>query len=363
MGSSFGRNIKIALFGQSHSQAVGVMIEGLPPGFRLDLNGLSAFLQRRAPGRSSISTQRCEADAFEILSGTKDDVLCGAPFCAIIRNTDIRSGDYTALRDTPRPGHSDYTAEIKYNGAQDAAGGGHFSGRLTAPLCLAGGICLQILEQEGMGIGAHIERIGTVADKRFDPVNVCGDDFIPLRHMAMPVFEPSNVQAMTQLIEAAGKEGDSLGGVIECAVIGLPAGLGDPIFDGMENRISAIVFGIPAIKGIEFGNGFACAALHGSENNDGFEVVDGQIRTATNNHGGILGGITSGMPLIFRVAVKPTPSIFKAQKSVSLSKKENTTLQIRGRHDPCIVPRAVPCVEAATAIAVYDAWLDYKKYR
>jgi chorismate synthase len=363
MGSSFGRNITITVFGQSHSKAIGVAIEGLPAGFRLDLDDLNRFLQRRAPGKSDLATKRLETDAFEILSGTKDDVLCGAPFCAIIPNKDARPGDYTALRDTPRPGHSDYTAEIKYNGAQDVSGGGHFSGRLTAPLCLAGGICLQILKNKGIEIGAHIERVGVVQDKRFDPVHVSASDFMALRQMHFPALDRGAAEAMISAIEAVGADGDSLGGVIECAAIGLPAGLGDPIFEGMENRIAAIIFGIPAIKAIEFGNGFTCAMLHGSENNDGFHMVGGHVRTMTNNHGGILGGITSGMPVIFRVAIKPTPSIFKEQESVSLSKKENTTFQIQGRHDPCIVPRAVPCVEAATAIAVYDAWLDDKKYR
>lgn len=363
MGSSYGRNIQISLFGQSHSKAIGVVIEGLPAGFRLDVEDLYEFLQRRAPGKSSLSTKRHEADIFEILSGTTGDILCGAPFAAIIRNTDVRSDDYVELRDTPRPGHSDYTAAMKFDGFQDAAGGGHFSGRLTAALCLAGGICRQILKERDIEIGAHIERIGEVRDRRFDPVSVSADDFIPLRHMDLPVLNPTCAEAMKKLIEAAGRDGDSVGGVIECAVVGLPAGLGAPMFAGLENQISASVFSIPAIKGIEFGNGFACTNLYGSENNDGFQVVDGQIRTVTNNHGGILGGISSGMPLIFRAAVKPTPSIFKEQQSVKLSRKENATLQIRGRHDPCIVPRAVPCIEAAAAIAIYDAWLDYRKYR
>lgn len=362
MGSSFGKNIKISLFGQSHSSAVGVTVEGLPAGFRVDLGELNEFLQRRAPGKSSLATKRHEPDAFEILSGVIGDVLCGAPFAAIIRNTDTRSEDYVNLHDIPRPGHADYTAQVKYCGAQDTAGGGHFSGRLTASLCLAGGICLQVLKHEGIEIGAHIESIAQVTGRRFDPVHVCGNDFVQLRQMDLPVLDKSAGEAMAKTIEAARDCGDSVGGVIECAVTGLPAGLGDPMFEGMENRISAVVFGIPAVKGIEFGNGFDCCKIPGSENNDGFQVVDGRIRTITNNHGGLLGGITSGMPLIFRIAMKPTPSIFQEQQSVSMSRLENVPLVIKGRHDPCIVPRAVPCVEAAAAIAVYDALLDYKKY-
>ena len=294
MVSSFGRNIKMTIFGQSHAKAIGVTLDGLPAGFRLDMSELQKFLDRRAPGKNSLATKRCEADSFEILSGVKDDVLCGAPFAAIIPNCDAHSGDYDALADIPRPGHSDYTAAIKYKGAEDAAGGGHFSGRLTAPLCLAGGICLQILANEGIAVGAHIESVGKVSDKRFDPLHVCAKDFIPLRQAYLPVLEKGVAEMMTELIETAAQEGDSLGGVIECVVTGLPAGIGDPLFAGMENRIAGIVFGVPAIKGIEFGNGFAASLLHGSENNDGFRIEDGQIRTITNNHGGILGGITSG---------------------------------------------------------------------
>lgn len=363
MSSSYGKNLRISIFGQSHSEAIGVCIEGLPPGLRIDMEELMRFLSRRAPGHNSYSTSRKEPDKPEFLSGLVDGVTCGAPLAAIIRNTDTRSSDYEELFDVPRPSHADFAAQMKFKGAQDVRGGGHFSGRLTAPLCIAGGICIQILRTHGIEIGAHIASIGEVSDTPFDMVSVSADAFKAISDNSFPVISRKRGEEMLRLIEKVRAEGDSIGGLVECAVLGLPAGLGDPMFDGMENRISAIVFGIPAVKGIEFGNGFACAALRGSENNDPFCTDGITIRTKTNNHGGILGGITTGMPLIFRVAIKPTPSIATEQESVSLSKMENRKLVIRGRHDPCIVPRAVPCVEAATAVAVMDALLENKKYQ
>ena len=289
-------------------------------------------------------------------------MTCGAPLAAIIRNTDTRSKDYAELKDIPRPGHADYTAQIKYGGAQDVAGGGHFSGRLTAPLCIAGGICMQLLEEANIHIAAHIASIGTISDAAFDPVNVSYDLFSALKSVELPVIDQKKGQQMLEAIDEARQAGDSLGGVIECVAVGVPGGIGDPMFDGMENRIASVVFGVPAVKGIEFGSGFGGCALKGSENNDGFMMAeDGSVKTCTNNHGGILGGITSGMPILFRAAVKPTPSIAKAQKSVSLSGRKDTELHINGRHDPCIVPRAVPVIEAAAAIAIYDALLDSRK--
>lgn len=363
MSSYYGNNIKFSIFGQSHSKGIGVVADGLPPGFEPDMDQLREFMGRRAPGKNRFSTKRKEADAFEVLSGLKNGAFCGAPFAVEILNSDTRSKDYSQLREIPRPGHADFTASIKYGGNQDEAGGGHFSGRLTAPLCLIGGICLQILEKEGIQIGTHIESIGGVKDRRFDPVNLKPEDFTSIRDKMLPVMDDSAEDLMAAKIDSVREEGDSIGGIIECGITGLPVGLGDPMFEGMENRIASIVFGIPAVKGIEFGAGFEVSEMKGSENNDCFRIKDDRVVTETNNSGGILGGITSGMPLIFRIAVKPTPSIFKAQKSVSLYKMEDTELQINGRHDPCIVPRALPCVEAATAIAVYDALLEYKKYR
>ena len=354
MSSSFGSSLKITIFGQSHAPAIGVCIEGFPAGFRPDFDALDAFLARRAPGQGAYATARREADRPEFLSGLAEGQTCGAPLTAVIRNTDTRSGDYAGLKDVPRPGHADYPAQVKWGGAQDAAGGGHFSGRLTAPLCVAGGLCLQYLQARGIAVGAHIERIGGVSDRRFDPVQ----PELPVPAGVLPVLSAPAGERMLAEIAAAKAEGDSVGGCIECAVTGLPTGLGSPMFDGMENRLARILFGIPAVKGLEFGNGFACAGLRGSENNDPYSMNGGAVRTRTNNAGGILGGLTTGMPLVFRAAIKPTPSIAKPQESVSLSRRENTTLEIHGRHDPCIVPRAVPCVEAAAAVAILDALLE-----
>jgi chorismate synthase len=322
------------------------------------MDELRAFLKRRAPGQSELSTARAEDDAPEVLSGLASGVTCGAPLAIIIRNADARSADYREVRDIPRPSHADYAAHIKYGGYHDTAGGGHFSGRLTAPLCAAGGICLQILRGLGVHIGAHILRIGGAQDDSFDPVGVSVADFEAIRGNPLPVLRREAGEAMRLQILEAREKCDSVGGVVECAAIGLPPGLGDPMFDGIENRIAGIVFGIPGVKGIEFGSGFAVAGRRGSENNDSFYMDGEKVRTRTNHSGGILGGITSGMPVLFRAAFKPTPSIGLEQDSVSLSRAENAVLRVKGRHDPCIVPRAVPCVEAAAAIALYDACLD-----
>ena len=354
MSSIYGQNIKISIFGQSHGEAVGVVIDGLPPGRPVDTGELQAFLNRRAPGRNEFSTSRSEPDIPEFLSGLVNSETCGAPLCAIIRNKDTHSGDYDDIRDIPRPGHADYTAYVKSGGSNDKRGGGHFSGRLTAPLCIAGGICLQILEHEGIEIGAHISDIGGIADIPFDPVTVNPEILRELKKQSFPVLSNETGLNMQEAIENARRDGDSLGGIIECAVTGVPAGLGDPMFDGAENRISQIVFGIPAVRGVVFGNGFFSTLLRGSENNDAFYMDNGVVKTRTNRHGGILGGITSGMPIIFRAAIKPTPSIALEQDSISLARGEDVKLKIEGRHDPCIVPRAVPCIEAAAAIAVMD---------
>ena len=358
MSSTYGERFRFTIFGQSHSPAIGVTMEGIPAGFAIDMDKLQAFLDRRAPGKSPTATARKETDQPEFLSGLVGNVTCGAPITAIIRNTNTRSADYDNLRDCPRPGHADYTAHIRYDGHQDVAGGGHFSGRLTAPLCIAGGICLQLLEQMGITIAAHIQSIETVADFQFDPVEISSAELKALTQKPFPVIRDSAAEAMHEAILTAKAQGDSVGGVIECAAVGLPAGWGDPMFGGMENRIAQIVFGIPAIRGIEFGTGFAAAGLRGSVHNDPWYThVTGEVRTKTNHHGGVLGGITSGMPLIFRAAVKPTPSIAMEQDSVSLSRGEDQKLVIHGRHDPCIVPRAVPVMEAAAAAAIYDAYL------
>ena len=353
MSSSYGENLRIHIFGESHGPAVGVTVEGIPAGERVDLEELQRFLDRRAPGRSAWSTPRKEADIPEFLSGLREGRTCGTPLTAILKSANTRSGDYDALRDVPRPGHADYTAWVKYGESRDSRGGGHFSGRLTAPLCVAGGICLQLLAREGITVLSRIAAIGGIRDE--------GELTASTAEKAFPTVSDSAGEAMRSAIAAARTEGDSLGGVIECAVLGLPAGLGDPMFDGMENRIAAAVFGIPAVKGIEFGAGFAAAGLRGSENNDAFSVENGRIITDSNHCGGILGGITDGMPLVFRAAVKPTPSLARPQQSVDLKTGEIVPLTVTGRHDPCIVPRAVPCLEAAAAIAVYDALLARRK--
>lgn len=366
MSSSYGKNIKLTIFGQSHSKAIGMTLEGIPAGKRIDYEKLFEFMQRRAPGKNAYSTPRKEADAPEFLSGVVGDTTCGTPITAVIMNTNTRSSDYDIIRDIPRPGHADYTGYIKYGEDRDYTGGGHFSGRLTAPLCIAGGIAIQLLEEKGIYISSRISSIGGIKDEGdlvetsigcLTGINT-GLPFNPASDGDFPTISKEQGEKMKAYIAEKRAEGDSVGGVIECAVFGIPAGVGDPMFDGMENRISQIIFGIPAIKGIEFGNGFEAAALTGSENNDEFCLKEGKIETVTNNCGGILGGITNGMPLIFRVAVKPTPSIAKEQKSINLSTKEETTLVVPGRHDPCIVPRAVPCIEAAAALAVYDALLS-----
>lgn len=350
-----GKKLQVSVFGQSHSKAIGAVIDGLPAGFSVDEEKVRRFMARRAPGKAKFATSRKEADSPVVLSGLLDGVTCGAPLGVLIENTNTRSADYDNLRLTPRPAHSDYAAAVRYNGFNDISGGGHFSGRLTAPLCYAGAICLQILEEKGVFVRAHIASVANIADTPFDKVNVQTDD---IAAKAFPVLSDAQGEKMQAAIEAARKDCDSVGGVIECAVAGLPAGIGDPMFDGVENQLAKNLFGIPAVKGLEFGSGFAGSTLRGSQNNDAFCVAqNGEIRTATNNHGGILGGITSGMPVVFRVAMKPTPSIAKEQQSVNLETKNEETLKIVGRHDPCIVPRAVPVVEAVTAITVLDMLL------
>ncbi|MDO4438335.1 MAG: chorismate synthase [Eubacteriales bacterium] len=360
MSSQIGKNIKISVFGQSHSDAIGVVIDGLPAGISFDKEKIINFMQRRAPGRNQYSTSRKEADFPEIVSGvlkSENDMLvsCGAPLCAIIKNSDQRSKDYDNLKLVPRPGHADYTAAIKYHGFNDIRGGGHFSGRLTAPLCFAGALALKILEDKGIYIGAHIKSIGNIEDESFNPMEEDKDIIKNPGRKAFPVIDDSIGNEMMKLIDEARLDQDSVGGIIECCIIGLPVGIGDPMFDGVENIISRAIFGIPAVKGIEFGDGFGVAGLRGSESNDEYVIgKDGAVKTLSNHQGGILGGISNGMPVIFRAAFKPTPSISRPQRSVNLETNENEELIIHGRHDSCIVPRAVPVVEAVTALAVLD---------
>ena len=351
MSSTYGENLKLTIFGQSHGAAIGMTLDGIPAGLPVDFDELQAFLNRRAPGQNNWSTPRKEGDRPEFLAGILDGFTCGAPIAAVIHNTNTRSGDYANLKDCPRPGHADYTAQMKYGGFQDAAGGGHFSGRLTAPLCIAGGLCKQWLAERGIRVAARIASIAGVTDdfevNTLNPqLDLIGTDF--------PVFSPDAGARMREKIAEARSECDSVGGIIECYITGVPAGLGEPMFGGVESRIAQIVYGVPAVKAVEFGIGREAADLRGSQFNDAFTVENGQIRTVTNNAGGILGGITNGMPLVFRAAIKPTPSIARPQQSVSLRNAQQQELVVKGRHDPCIVPRAVPVIEAAAAIALFD---------
>lgn len=356
MSSTYGEKLKLSIFGQSHGTAIGMTLDGIPAGLPVDTAKLQAFLNRRAPGQNDFSTPRREEDVPEFLSGVVNDHTCGAPITAVIYNKNTRSSDYDELKDCPRPGHADYTAQVKYGGYQDVAGGGHFSGRLTAPLCIAGGLCKQWLETKGIRVGAHLSVCAGVAD---DPIYLdwTNPDLDMIRS-DFPVLNKNAGEKMREEIAKAKADGDSVGGLIECVITGLPVGLGDPMFGGMESRIAQIIYGIPAVKGLEFGSGFTGSYLRGSQNNDSYIIENGMIRTERNYAGGILGGITNGMPLVFQAAIKPTPSISIPQQSISLSRMEPQTLEIKGRHDPCIAPRAVPVIEAAAAIAVFDALLS-----
>ena len=357
MSSEFGNLLKISVFGQSHGKAIGVVVDGLPAGEAIDLEELDRFLDRRRTGKNRLSTARKESDVPVFLSGLENGVTCGAPLCAVIENSDQHSSDYRELRDKPRPGHADYTAYVKWKGQADMRGGGHFSGRLTAPLCVAGGIAKQILARRGVYVGAHLWSVGTERDTPF-PLRPTRELFESVAAKPFPVLDDQAGERMQSLILEARQAQDSVGGVIECAATGMPAGLGDPMFGGVENRLASALFGIPAVKGVEFGDGFAAARARGSENNDPFRMEDGRVVTETNHAGGILGGITSGMPLVLRTAMKPTPSIARPQRTVSLSAGADTELVIHGRHDPCIAHRAVPVVEAVTAAVLLDLLLE-----
>lgn len=360
MSSIFGTHIKVAIAGESHGAGLGVIIDGLPAGFPIDMQALSAFLRRRAPGQNAFSTPRKEADTPTFLSGLLENVTTGFPVLATISNTNTRSGDYQNVFDVPRPGHADYTATLAYGGFADLRGGGHFSGRLTAPLCIAGGIALQMLAKKGISVFGHIQSIHGVVGAAPSYEKEDLESLRRLADMPFPAFDTAAGEKMQAEIEKARLSGDSVGGTAEIAVIGLPAGLGAPMFARLEGRMASAAFGVPAVRGIEFGNGFAAASLYGSENNDAFYMDGETVRTRTNRCGGTLGGISTGMPFIYRTCIKPTPSIALEQESVSLSKKTAATLSVRGRHDPCIVPRAIPVLEAVTALVILDALMDEK---
>lgn len=363
MSSIWNHNISVSVFGESHGPAIGVVMDNLPAGEYIDMEKLMEFMARRAPKRNKTSTQRRESDMPQILSGFLNNRTTGTPLCAFINNTDTHSQDYANISHLVRPGHADYTGALRYGGFNDVRGGGHFSGRLTAPLCFAGAVAAQILEKRGIYTGAHILEVHGIKDDAVDSISVDKDDIVKMRKAEFPVVNAEKGKAMIADIEKAAQFGDSVGGIVECVSINVPAGIGSPIFDGLENSIASLIFGIPAVKGLEFGVGFNCARMLGSENNDEFFVNDaGHIVTRTNNHGGILGGISSGMPITLRVAFKPTPSISKPQNTVDMGELKNGVLKVKGRHDPCIVPRAVPVVEAAVNIAILSHMLDYPNF-
>ncbi len=443
MSSMWGNKVKISIFGESHGEAVGVTIDGLPSGIKLDLPAINEFMQRRASKGSPWTTSRTEDDIPAILSGVYNETTTGTPLCAIIENKNTRSSDYSQQRAIPRPGHADLTAMARYSGFQDPRGGGHFSGRLTAPLVFAGAICSQILKQKKINIFAHIDSIGDINDTRFNPVSPVSDEYFMIAKKDFPIFNDEIKDVMVDRILMAKKDKDSVGGVVECIAYGLPAGIGNPIFASIESRISSMMFSIPAVKGIEFGAGFEVSKRSGSQNNDSPVFVTkpssnnssnnssnklsnslldslldssldsspnsslnsslnsspnsstdsaldslpnsstdsaldsspnslldssldsssekqqpSMIRYVTNNAGGIEGGISNGMPILFRVAFKPTPSISKEQESIDLATGTNVIFEGKGRHDPCIVPRAVAVVEAACAIVMLDMILE-----
>lgn len=354
MSSNFGQNIKLSVFGESHGSAIGCIIDGLPAGFELDMEKIYFEMARRAPGKDKTATPRLEKDIPIILSGVIDNITTGAPLAMEIENSNTKSGDYSNLMSVPRPSHSDYPAYVKYNGNNDIRGGGHFSGRLTAPIVFAGAVAKQILEQKGITVGAHIKSISDVSDKDFDMAEVTAKQLKDVSSKAFAVIDNDVEDKMRQAVEEARLSLDSVGGVIECAAVGLPVGIGSNIFSTVESKLASILFAIPAVKGVEFGAGFDIAAMHGSQANDPYSVKDGRVFVEKNNNGGVLGGMTSGAPIIVRAAIKPTPSISQEQKSVNLQTMEEETLVIKGRHDPCIVPRAVPVIEAAVAIGLLD---------
>lgn len=354
MSGMWGSKIKLSIFGESHGNAIGITIDGLPAGFSIDMDKIMMEMARRAPGKSSLSTPRKESDIPEILSGYFEGKTTGTPLCAIIRNSNTKSKDYSKLKDVMRPGHADYTGVVRYKGFNDYRGGGHFSGRITAPLVFAGAICKQILEVKGIIVSAHINSIGKIKDCSFLESDISDELLNSFKENELPLINTKLEDEMRQEILSTRSSGDSIGGTIECAILGVSPGIGDPFFDSVESTLAHLMFSVPAVKGIEFGKGFDISKMRGSEANDEYYLENGNIKTKTNNNGGILGGITNGMPIIFNVAIKPTASIFKEQNTVNIVTMEETTLCIEGRHDPCIVQRALPVIEAVAAIGITE---------
>lgn len=357
MSGIWGNKLKLSIFGESHGNAIGVTIDGLPAGFEINMEKVLVEMARRAPGKSNLSTPRKEGDIPEILSGFFEGKTTGTPLCAIIRNSDMHSKDYSELKNLMRPGHADYSGNIKYDGYNDYRGGGHFSGRITAPLVFAGAICKQILEMKKVYVGSHVKRIGNIEDKNFSKINLCNELFENLKNEELPVLIEENKEKMINEILEAKKDGDSIGGIIECGVIGVKPGIGNPFFDSIESTLAHLLFSVPAVKGVEFGKGFEMSKLRGSECNDEYYYDKEEVKTYSNNNGGILGGISNGMPILFKVVIKPTPSISKEQRSINISEKENGVIQIKGRHDPCIVQRAIPVIESVASIGLLDLML------
>ncbi len=367
MSNTYGNNLILSVFGGSHDPEIGMTLSGFPADVRLSEADLLTFMARRAPGRGSWATTRREPDTPILTSGVDVEtdavgrrvyVSNGDTLRAVILNQDQHSGDYASLADTPRPSHADYPARVKFGDTVDLRGGGKYSGRLTAPLCIAGAFCLAYLAARDIHIGAHISAVGSVCDKPFDRLHLTPLELAAPAALPFSVIDGEAGEAMRGEIECARMGGDSVGGAVECGVIGLPVGLGDHPFDGMEGRLAAILYAIPAVKAVAFGDGFDFVRGYGSTHNDAYVMRDGAVCTASNHCGGIVGGMSTGMPVIFSVAFKPTPSIGLEQRSVSLTEKENVTMVVKGRHDPCIVPRAVPVVEAAAAVAICDMILD-----
>lgn len=362
MSGIYGLNIKMSIYGESHGKAIGVVLDGLPPGLALDEDAISREMARRAPGQSALTTARKESDAVEIQSGFFNGYTTGTPLCARIANSDQHSKDYSILKDKMRPGHGDYAGYVRYQGYNDYRGGGHFSARLTAPLVFAGAVAKQALAKYGITVGAHILRIHDIVEQGFNPLGESEATLKAVDSKAFPVLSDAIGEKMQSCILSAKGSLNSVGGVIELMAINLPPGLGAPYFDSVESRLSQILFSVPAVKGIEFGEGFGFAKLTGAEANDQMHYEEGKVRCFTNHNGGVTGGITNGMPLLFRVAMKPTPSISREQKTVSLSEHSDTTLTVVGRHDPCIVQRAVPVIEAVTAWTLWDLLIEAKKW-
>ncbi len=353
MSFTIGNRIRVTVYGQSHADAVGCVIDGLPAGMVLDEEMILTFLKRRAGGQGVYTTARKEKDEPVVLSGLVDHRTVGAPLSVMFRNENVRRKDYENLSLIPRPSHSDFTSYHKYHGNADQSGGGHFSARLTLPMCYAGAVCMQLLNDRGIRIGAHILKIGTATDRSYDPLSDELEEYA--EGATLPVLDGDAGDRMEAQMQLVSSEGDSIGGIVECKITGLPVGVGDPIYDSLESRLSYGIFGIPAVKGIEFGIGFGVSEAYGSKTNDFFCIREGKVRCETNNSGGIQGGMSNGMPVLFRTAFKPTPSIYKEQRSVDLKTMKEVPLKIEGRHDACIVPRAVPCVEAMSAIVICNA--------